>query len=370
MEAPNVLDDHDIQENTQLRIEAETLLPVLSHCVQLHVDGGISSSDLAGVFILCYLGLRRPRSWSNGALKSTVSSSFALAIQSSIPSSARISSIPGLLDILGKEYLIKKIGKRGDPKFCADDIINVTVLSIFDQLQLSGIKKNTGDYVNRSIVCWAFGLRPFHLMFRIPSPLEVLVQQADGKRVVTMFTTKKDLERKHVAMLYYMDGMQNHAKDSLEFLLHDMKHMEHFTDASIHYEQVGFFRCMLKLSSAFDEDLFAVKAYTANREANLTTNGNDAEECSLERNGSDAANAHANTLSFSHSVSRLTRTLTRLNNGVCDSNDTFKCEATKTTLQNIPVSKKTKNSPRKFFLNICGYDKLLWHELEYVISDM
>jgi hypothetical protein len=369
MEAPTVSDDHDMQENTQLKIEAETLLPVLSHCVQLHVDGGISSSDLAGVFILCYLGLRRPRSWSNGALKSTVSSSFALAIQSSIPSSARISYIPGLLDILGKEYLIKKIGKGGDPKFCADDIIIITVLSIFDQLQLSGIKKNTGDYVNRSIVCWAYGLRPFYLMFRIPSPLEVLLQQADGKRVITMFTTKKDLERKHIAMLYYMDGMQNHAKDSLEFLLHDMKHMEHFTDASIHYEQVGFFRCMLKLSSAFDENLSAEKAHTANKDTNLTCN-KIIEERFLESSGSDTTNGNANTLSSIHSVSRLTRTLTRLNNGVCDSSDPSKCEATKTTLQNTPASRKAKTSPKKFFLNICSYDKLLWHELEYVISDM
>jgi hypothetical protein len=370
MDVPTVSDDHDMQEKTQLKIEAETLLPVLSHCIQLHVDGGISSSDLAGVFVLCYLGLRRTRSWSNGALKSTVSSSFSLTIQSSTPLSARVSSIPGLLDILGIEYLIKKIGKGGDPKFCADDIINVTVLSIFDQLRLSGIKKNTGDYVNRSIVCWAYGLRPFHLMFRIPSPLEVLLQQADGKRVITMFSSKKDLERKHVAMLYYMDGMQNHAKDSLEFLLHDMKHMEHFTDASIHNEQVGFFRCMLKLSSAFDENLSAVKAHTAINDTNLLCNRNDAEERSLERKDIDTANGNVNTLSSNKSVSSLTRTLTRLNSGVCDTSDTSTCEASKTTLQKIPVYRKTNTSPRKFFLNICGYDKLLWHELEYVISDM
>ena len=370
MEAPTVTDDHDMQENTRLKIEAETLLPLLSRCVQLHVDDGITSSDLAGVFILCYLGLRRPRSWSNGALKSTVSSSFSLAILSSIPLSARISSIPGLLDILGREYLIKKIGKGGDPKFCADDIIDVTVLSIFDQLQLSGIKKNTGDYVNRSIVCWAYGLRPFHLMFRIPSPHEVLVQQADGKRVITMFTSKKDLERKHIAMLYYMDGMQNHAKDSLEFLLHDMKHMEHFTDASIHYEQVGFFRCMLKLSSAFDENLSPVKAHIANKDANLTCNKNDVDKFSLERKDSDTATGNVDALSSSHSVSRLTRTLTRLNHTDSDISEPSECEATQTTLQNVPMPLKAKTSPRNFFLNICGYDKLLWHELEYVISDM
>ena len=360
MEVTAATDYHDMQNNIQLKFEAEILLPVLSYCVLLHDEGAISGADFAGVFILCYLGLRRPRSWSNGALKSTVSSSFLPAIFSSIPLSAKISLIPGLLEILGVEYLIKRMGKGCGAKFSADDITNVTVLSIFDQLQLSGIKKNTGDYVNRSIVCWSYGLRPFHLMFRIPSPLEVLLQQADGKRVITMFITMKDLERKHIAMLYYMDGMQNHAKDSLEFLLHDMKHMEHFTDVSIHYEQVGFFKCMLKLSPAVDSS----KAHTVcnDKDANMIYNSrkpekNDTEECSSNFNGSDIMGA--NTSPTSQSASHPAQSM--FNNGESSRDDT-------STMQEISKSRKT--SPRTFFLDICGFDKLLWHELEYVISDM
>lgn len=362
MEVTAATDYHDMQNNTQLKIEAEILLPVLSYCVLLHDEGGISGADLAGVFILYYLGLRRPRSWSNGTLKSTVSSSFLPAILSSIPLSARISSIPGLLEILGTEYLIKRMGKGCGAKFSADDITSVTVLSIFDQLQLSGIKKNTGDYVNRSIVCWAYGLRPFHLMFRIPSPLEVLLQQADGKRVITMFITMKDLERKHIAMLYYMDGMQNHAKDSLEFLLHDMKHMEHFTDVSIHYEQVGFFKCMLKLSQAVDSR----KAHTVcnDNDTNLIYNSrrpekNDIEECSSHLNGSDIVDV--NTSPTSQSASHPALTLP--SHGESSRDDT-------STLQKQRISQLRKTSPRTFFLDICGFDKVLWHELEYVISDM
>ena len=357
MEAAKVPNNNCMEDNTHLIIEAEVLLPILSYCALLHTEDKISSADFAGVFILSYLALRRPRSWSNGALKARISSSFSSSVLSVLPMSVNVSSIPGLLDILGRDYLMKKIGKG------CDGITDVTVLSIFDQLQLSGIKKNTGDYVNRSIVCWAYDLSPFHLMFRIPSPLEVLLQQADGKRVITMFITKKELERKHIAMLYYMDGMQNHAKDSLEFLLHDMKHMEHFTDASIHNEQVGFFRCMLKLSSAFYGNLSEVDLHTVCKDKLII---NNVEKCPLEKSHNDIVNANASFVSQSISYPALT--LLAQGNSVTKRGETSVCVATETTLQNIPVPRKT--SPRFFFLNICGFDKLLWHELEYVISDM
>ena len=101
--------------------------------------------------------------------------------------------------------------------------------------------------------------------------------QSNRERVVTMFTNHTDLASKHVAPLYYMNGMQHHAKDALEFLLHDLKHMENFVDPVCCDEQVGFFRCM-----------------------------------------------------------------NQINNGY----------------------------PRRFFVHECGYDDLLWKELEYVISDM
>ena len=101
--------------------------------------------------------------------------------------------------------------------------------------------------------------------------------QSRRERVVTMFTTAEELSSKHVAPLYYMDGMQNHAKDALEFLLHDLKHMENFVDPACSDEQVGFFKCM-------------------------------------------------NQIHDGH--------------------------------------------PRRFFVKDCGYDELLWKELEYVISDM
>ena len=85
------------------------------------------------------------------------------------------------------------------------------------------------------------------LLFRIPSPMEVLRQQAAGERVVTLFLGREQLSRRHDAALVYMQGEQSHSKDPLEFLLHDLKHMENFVDPATYFEQVGFFRCMLKL---------------------------------------------------------------------------------------------------------------------------
>eukprot|EP01034_Spumella_vulgaris_P038261 gene38261-47241_t len=50
--------------------------------------------------------------------------------------------------------------------------------------------------------------------------------------------------------------MIDHCKDPLEFLVHDLKHMENFVDSAIYREQVGFFRCMLGLNSGKPRSYF------------------------------------------------------------------------------------------------------------------
>jgi hypothetical protein len=91
----------------------------------------------------------------------------------------------------------------------------------------------------------------------ICSPMEVLRMQSSGTRVVTLFTTRKELSSMHISQLYYMEGMQNHAKDPLEFLLHDLKHMENFVDPNCHLEQVGFFKCVNSLNSGNPKSFFS-----------------------------------------------------------------------------------------------------------------
>ena len=295
--------------DAELVDEALTIEPILSHCCNLHREEKMSASDVVGVFILSYLGLRRKKSWSNGRLKSLMSTALTRNSTSTVtvPSSVELTSVPGLLDILCRAYVAKRMGRGSDDRVDIERFVGVTVLSIFDGLQLCGIKKNADDYVNRCLVGWAYGVRPCFLMFRIPSPLEVLKQQAEGKRVITMFVTQHDLRRRHIAMLYYMEGMQNHSKDALEFLLHDMKHMENFTDPATHLEQVGFFRCMLKPYI----ELVPLAPYS------FPVIG-------------------ATTLAPSRD----------------------------TAVEHRSMSIKT------FLSSVCGYDKQLWRELEYAISDM
>jgi hypothetical protein len=91
------------------------------------------------------------------------------------------------------------------------------------------------------------------------SPMEVLRMQSNGTRVVTMFTTKEELSTMHISPLYYMEGMQNHAKDPLEFLIHDLKHMENFVDCNCHREQVGFFRKLCALENGNPKNFFRIR---------------------------------------------------------------------------------------------------------------
>jgi len=65
-----------------------------------------------------------------------------------------------------------------------------------------------------------------------------------------MFTTFEELSKMHTAKLTYMSCMVDHNRDAFDFLVHDCKHMEHFIEESIHYEQIGFCRAMLLLNNS------------------------------------------------------------------------------------------------------------------------
>jgi hypothetical protein len=150
-----------------------------------------------------------------------------------------LNSVPVLLEAMGGEdFLLKRLGPG-----------KLTVFRIFNEGTLGALKKNTGDYINHCMSMWCAGKRPCVLLFRVPSPMEVLRQQAAGERVVTLFLTRAELSRRHSSQLVYMQGGQSHSKDPLEFTLHDLKHMEHFVNPDTHLEQVGFFKAMLGLGA-------------------------------------------------------------------------------------------------------------------------
>lgn len=156
-----------------LEEEATLIQPIIEYCVNLYHNGHLSPSDLTGSYILLYLGIRR-KAWSGGRLKTPINTSLTTSESTTAqisppppctPHSINIFSVPGLAEILDGDYVLKKMGKGQKhkqvptstptlPQFVQSiqedsPSVTVTVLSIFNELQLCGIKKNSNDYVNR-----------------------------------------------------------------------------------------------------------------------------------------------------------------------------------------------------------------------------
>ncbi len=76
--------------------------------------------------------------------------------------------------------------------------------------------------VAAGLVAWANGERDVVLLDRVPAPNEVLAFQAVGRRCVSLLPEGTD-------------------RDGLEFALHDLCHLEKFSEPEFFAEQVGFF---------------------------------------------------------------------------------------------------------------------------------
>lgn len=65
------------------------------------------------------------------------------------------------------------------------------LVQLFDHWNM----KKVPSYVNEAVVSWALGRRKVHLLFTLPTPLEVLQMQAQGYRCVTAFCEPHELTR-------------------------------------------------------------------------------------------------------------------------------------------------------------------------------
>lgn len=298
-----------------LRREAAMLHPILSSLRVRYDSSTISGADLVAAFILTYLSVRRPGRWASGKLSKpiishTISSSsgnstgttacndlslsyvkvmnydrlddippsesstingnesigdltpIALATTGVVVEGRRggvregrieirsksIASLPELAALMPDAFAKKWFGNRG---------YDISLFEIFNTIKFTGIKKNTDDLVNHAMANWMASNRPFELLFHIPSPMEVLRMQANGRRVVSMLATLKELGEFHFARLTYMKGAKLAEKDAFDFLIHDLTHMEHFTHHLSYYEQVGFMRSMLSICDGKPKRLFA-----------------------------------------------------------------------------------------------------------------
>lgn len=269
------------------------------------ITNTINDYDFVAVIILIYLSVEQPTRYLSGKLNPPIIDAIVIS------NSLSIVELPQtILDTLNISYIQRKFKIS-----CCE---NVRVMDIFNNFQLYGIKKNINNFVNQSLVNWALGDRLFDLMFNIPEPMDVLKQQAYGRRVITVFKEKNELESYHIANLYYMKGQDNHAKNSFEFTLHDLKHMESFACKEIYNEQIGFCRCFLNLG-------------------------------------------YYHVLNFFKDINFENKDL---NYEVIDKRIHPLCLPWDNDVLQQPIF------PKKFFYDILNLDKLLWKELEYVISDM
>lgn len=231
--------------------EAPIVYEYLMPYVGLHREERLSSADFISIFILIYISMRRPKRWCTSFSQIPLSGEV-------VPETVHTISLKNLTstvqELISFEYIAKKF------KMPVDDVPSLRVVDLFNHLSLSAIKHNSDNYINKFTVLNVLGQRPVCLMHRIPKPLEVLMQQARGERVVTMFLTIDELSRCHVSKLRYMTGSQEHARDPLEFLLHDIRHMEHFVLADTYWEQVGFFKAMASISSEESVRDFFIKS--------------------------------------------------------------------------------------------------------------
>lgn len=93
--------------------------------------------------------------------------------------------------------------------------------------------------VPSALCAWADGERRVDLLFRVPTPRELLRLQSRGRRCVSLLD----------------DGVPTAPhEDGLAFAVHDLCHLEKFVDPTHHTEQVGFFTL---LDRALDHPRFA-----------------------------------------------------------------------------------------------------------------
>ena len=188
-----------------LRKEAEEIELKFRPILQAYEGKKCSDAEFCTLYILTVLNYRFPYHWL-GAKRSPIQSEHKL----SFPIKE--------LEKLGFEFT-ESIKKRLSSLETLGDIFNNFSL------------KSTPQTVNRSLLQWSMGLYGLVLMFRIPSAEEVLNQQKNAKRCVTVLWEKKRTEN-------YILG----ERDALSFTMHDLIHADHFYFHNESFEgQLGFY---------------------------------------------------------------------------------------------------------------------------------
>jgi hypothetical protein len=169
----------------QLLKEAPLIEAKMALFHDLHSQQKISDSELAAIYIVIVLSHRFPGCWL-GAKRPSLNVHHSL-------------NIP--LSDFSFEPNIKK------------RLQGLLLGDVFNHFAL----RSTPETVNRAILNWSTATYPLELMFRIPSPAEVLAQQKKGRRCVSVLTNADRTKN-------FILG----ERDALSFTMHDLIHADHF----------------------------------------------------------------------------------------------------------------------------------------------
>ncbi|MFT3772113.1 MAG: hypothetical protein QM820_42450 [Minicystis sp.] len=103
-------------------------------------------------------------------------------------------------------------------------------MRLFATRELSGLPRAASE----ALVAWAAGRRRVELGFAMPTPRELLAMQARGRRCVSLLDDEAAPPGPKAA---YGGG-------GLGFVVHDLCHLEKFSDPEHHAGQVGFFAAL------------------------------------------------------------------------------------------------------------------------------
>ena len=193
-----------------LQLEAPLIQTKMAPFYEMLDQKLISSAEFCGLYILLCLSHRFPRTWA-GARRTSF-------------------NIPHQLQIVPPLTFEPNIQMR---------VSGLSLGEIFNQFAL----KSTPLAVNRALLSWSAGTYPLELMFRIPFPREVLEQQRQGRRCLTILTDAQRISD-------YILGERDH----LSFTMHDLIHADHFYfNNDCYLGQLGFYGM---LSQAMDQGIF------------------------------------------------------------------------------------------------------------------
>ena len=166
-------------------------------------SGTVSSAEFTAIYIITVLSFRYPGTWLGARHHTPVTSTHNL------------------------NYSIESLLPNFEPNIQRRLTGFKTVGEIFQYFAF----KATPLSVNRSILGWSLNTYGLELMFRIPSPAEVLNQQKRGRRCVTVVLDKNKASK-------FILG----ERDALGFTMHDLIHADHFYHNNHTYQgQLGFY---------------------------------------------------------------------------------------------------------------------------------